>query len=81
MFIAADMQPHSVVENTGFKHIVRVLEPRYNGPSHVHVSQSVSQLHLYSTPLVGNDWSKIVSYIVYHQLCTIYPTECLADLI
>ncbi|KAL0184384.1 hypothetical protein M9458_020080, partial [Cirrhinus mrigala] len=28
MFIAADMRPYSVVENKGFKNLLKVLEPR-----------------------------------------------------
>ncbi|KAL6479259.1 hypothetical protein MHYP_G00126920 [Metynnis hypsauchen] len=32
LFIAADLQPYSVVENAGFKHLISVLEPRYSIP-------------------------------------------------
>ncbi|KAL6483820.1 hypothetical protein MHYP_G00086920 [Metynnis hypsauchen] len=33
LFIAADLQPYSVVENAGFKHLISVLEPRYSIPT------------------------------------------------
>ncbi len=39
--MAADMGPYSAIENTEFKDMVKVLEPCYKEPSHVHVSQSV----------------------------------------
>ncbi len=42
--MATDMQPHSAVENTGFKHVAKVLEFQYNVPSHVHVNQSCAAL-------------------------------------
>ena len=29
VFIGADMRPYSVVQNEGFKHMLKVLEPRY----------------------------------------------------
>ena len=32
-FIAKDMQPFSVVEDAGFRHMIKVLESRYNIPS------------------------------------------------
>lgn len=41
VFIAADLRPYSVVENTGFKHMMKVTEPRYEIPSHPHLSQKV----------------------------------------
>ncbi len=41
-FITANMQPHMVLENKGFKHMVKLLEPHYNVPSSVHFSQSVA---------------------------------------
>ena len=41
VLIAADMQPFSVVENTGFKHTVKVIEPRYEVPSPPYFSQRV----------------------------------------
>ncbi len=39
--IIADMFTYSVVENLGFKHMVKVLEPHYNVPSSVHFWASV----------------------------------------
>ncbi len=39
--MAADIWPYMVIENKEFKHMVKVLEPRHNVPSCVHVSQSV----------------------------------------
>uniref|UniRef100_A0A3B1JJI0 Zinc finger BED domain-containing protein 1-like n=1 Tax=Astyanax mexicanus TaxID=7994 RepID=A0A3B1JJI0_ASTMX len=41
LFIAADLQPYSVVENTGFKHLISVLEPRYSIPSRSHLTTKV----------------------------------------
>lgn len=41
MFIAADMRPYSVVENKGFKNMVKVLEPRYEIPSRTHFSMKI----------------------------------------
>lgn len=37
-FIVKDMRPFSVVENSGFKNLVAVLEPRYTIPSRQHFS-------------------------------------------
>ena len=34
VFIAADMRPYSVVLNEGFKHMLKVLGPRYDIPLH-----------------------------------------------
>ena len=41
MFIAADMRPYSVVQNEGFKHMLKVLEPRYDIPSRTHFSEKI----------------------------------------
>lgn len=41
VFIAKDMRPFSVVDNVGFRELVRVLEPRYHIPSRPHFSQEV----------------------------------------
>lgn len=41
VFIAADLRPYSVVENEGFKHMMKVIEPRYEVPSRPHFSQKV----------------------------------------
>lgn len=40
-FISANMWPYFIRQNSGFKHLLRVLEFCYNAPSHVHVSQSI----------------------------------------
>ncbi len=40
-FISKDMRPFSVVDNVGFRELVRVLEPRYHMPSRPHFSQEV----------------------------------------
>lgn len=37
-FIAKDLQPFSVVEDEGFRHLVKTLDPRYVVPSHTHFS-------------------------------------------
>ncbi|XP_057684886.1 E3 SUMO-protein ligase ZBED1 [Corythoichthys intestinalis] len=41
VFIAADLRPYSVVENAGFKHMIKVIEPRYQLPSRPHFSQKI----------------------------------------
>ena len=41
VFIGAHMRPYSVVQNEGFKHMLKVLEPRYNIPSHTHFSEKI----------------------------------------
>ncbi|XP_073491217.1 E3 SUMO-protein ligase ZBED1-like [Aquarana catesbeiana] len=41
VFIGADMRPYSVVQNEGFKHMLKVLEPRYNIPSRTHFSEKI----------------------------------------
>lgn len=41
VFIAVNMQPYSVIENTGFKHMVKVLELDYNMFSDMHFSRCV----------------------------------------
>ncbi len=38
VFIAADVRPYSVVQNEGFKHMLKVLEPRYDIQSRTHFS-------------------------------------------
>ena len=40
-FIAMDMRPFSVVENTGFQHLMAVAEPRYTVPSRTHFARTV----------------------------------------
>ena len=41
VFIAADMQPYSVVENSGFRHLISILEPRYKIPIRTHLTATV----------------------------------------
>ena len=41
VFIAADMRPYSVVENSGFRHLISILEPRYKIPSRTHLTATV----------------------------------------
>lgn len=41
VFIATDVRPYSVVQNEGFKNMLKVLEPRYDIPSHTHFSEKV----------------------------------------
>ena len=40
-FIASDMQPSSVVENTGFKQLLHVAEPRFKVPSRPYFTNTV----------------------------------------
>nr|XP_054592988.1 E3 SUMO-protein ligase ZBED1-like [Nothobranchius furzeri] len=39
-FIAVDMRPFSVVDNIGFREMLRVLEPRYNLPSRTYFTET-----------------------------------------
>ncbi|XP_059902138.1 E3 SUMO-protein ligase ZBED1-like [Gadus macrocephalus] len=41
LFIGADMRPYSVVQNKGYKHMLNVLEPRYDIPSRTHFSDNI----------------------------------------
>ena len=41
VFIGADMRPYSVVQNEGFKHMLKVLEPRYDIPLRTHFSEKI----------------------------------------
>ncbi|XP_039608816.1 E3 SUMO-protein ligase ZBED1-like [Polypterus senegalus] len=41
VFIATGLRPYSVVENAGFKYMIKVLEHRYEIPSRPHFSQKV----------------------------------------
>ena len=46
-FIVKDLRPYSVVENEGFRNLVRVMEPKYKLPSRQHFSDTaVPQLYL-----------------------------------
>ncbi|KAF3856034.1 hypothetical protein F7725_016757 [Dissostichus mawsoni] len=40
-FIAKDLRPYSVVENAGFRHLLKTLEPRYKLPSRSHFTENV----------------------------------------
>ncbi len=65
MFIAADVWAYVVLENTGFKHVVRVLEPIYNVPSRVHFSQSVV------LPCINERKLQFI-FVIYFFLLTIW---------
>nr|XP_054607202.1 E3 SUMO-protein ligase ZBED1 isoform X1 [Nothobranchius furzeri] len=41
-FIAKDLRPYSVVENPGFKHMLKTLEPRYKVPARSHFAEKVT---------------------------------------
>lgn len=40
-FIAKDLRPYSVVENSGFRNLMKILEPRYDMPSRNHFTNMV----------------------------------------
>lgn len=40
-FIVKDLRPYSVVQNSGFKNLIQVLEPKYTIPSRQHFSEKV----------------------------------------
>ncbi|XP_057181407.1 E3 SUMO-protein ligase ZBED1-like [Triplophysa rosa] len=41
VFIAKDIQPYSVVDDAGFQHLIKTLEPRYEIPSRAHFSSKI----------------------------------------
>ena len=41
LFIAKDLRPFSVVENSGFRKLLNILDPRYHIPSRPHFSETV----------------------------------------
>ena len=46
-FIVRDLRPYSVVQNEGFRNLVRVMDPKYTLPSRQHFSEKeVPQLYL-----------------------------------
>ena len=40
-YLATDMRPYSTVENEGFKHLIKTLDPRYDLPSRTHIATKV----------------------------------------
>ncbi|KAK3086886.1 hypothetical protein FSP39_024924 [Pinctada imbricata] len=40
-FLSKDMRPFSTVENEGFRHLIKTLEPRYNLPGRTHFTDKV----------------------------------------
>lgn len=71
VFIATDLRPYSVVENPGFKHMLNVIEPRYQVPSRPHFSQQViPALYKQTQAVVVNDLSKAsdIALIMYLYL-------------
>ncbi|XP_040209394.1 E3 SUMO-protein ligase ZBED1-like [Rana temporaria] len=40
-FIAKDLRPYSVVENSGFRYLLKTIEPRYKIPSRSHFTENV----------------------------------------
>ena len=41
IFIATDLRPYSVIENSGFRQLINTMEPRYQLPSRPHFSKVV----------------------------------------
>ncbi|KAG2456396.1 ZBED4 protein, partial [Polypterus senegalus] len=41
VFVAAAIRPYSVVQNKGFKHMIHVVEPRYDIPLRTHFSDNI----------------------------------------
>ena len=41
-FISKDLRHYSVVDNTGFRHLLKTLEPRYKLPPHSHLTERVT---------------------------------------
>lgn len=41
VYIAKDMQPYSVVNDRGFRFLMKLVEPRYSIPSHTHFSDKI----------------------------------------
>jgi len=77
-FIIKDLRPFSVVENSGFKNMVQILEPKYTLPSRQHFSDKMvpdiyedvknnvkKELHGKNVALTTDGWTSraIQSYI------------------
>ncbi|XP_040278276.1 E3 SUMO-protein ligase ZBED1-like [Bufo bufo] len=48
-FIAKDLRPYSVVENSGFRYLLKTIEPRYKIPSRSHFTENVIPALYYET--------------------------------
>ncbi|XP_060085252.1 E3 SUMO-protein ligase ZBED1-like [Ylistrum balloti] len=58
-FIAVDMRPFSVVETSGFKHMINTLEPKYSIPSRAHFSEKIiPEIYSESVNRVKNELSQ-----------------------
>lgn len=76
VFISTDLQPYSVVENTGFKHILKVIEPQYEIPSRPHISQKViPALYEQVKAAVVHDLSKASAVALTTDVWTSRGTE------
>ncbi|KAK0141840.1 Zinc finger BED domain-containing protein 1 [Merluccius polli] len=76
VFIAADMRPYSVVENKGFKKMIKVLEPRYEIPSRTHfTTKIVSELYEEQKNIIVDELSKASSVALTTDGWTSRATE------
>ncbi|XP_026087257.1 zinc finger BED domain-containing protein 4-like [Carassius auratus] len=67
-FIALDDQPLSAVENIGFRHLLGILEPRYEIPSRHHITTAM-------LPKVFNDVKKHVSGLLRDVSAVSFTTD------
>ncbi len=72
--MAADMGPYSAIENTEFKDMVKVLEPCYKEPSHVHVSQYVVLpcINQHKLQLLRNYQVAVLQWSITDILCYLF---------
>ena len=78
VFIAADMRPYSVVENKGFKNMIKVLEPRYEIPSRTHfTTKIVPALYEEQKKIIVDELSKASSVALTTDGWTSRATESL----
>ena len=76
LVIAKDLRPYSVVENSGFKHLVNVLDPKYVLPSRPHFSQVViPELYSETKAAVQDDLDKALSVALTTDGWTSRSTE------
>ena len=76
VFIAADKRPYSVVENKGFKNMIKVLEPRYEIPSRTHfTTKIVPALYEEQKKIIVDELSKASSVALTTDGWTSRATE------
>ena len=73
-FIGKDLRHYSVVHNTGLRHLLKTLEPRYKLPSRSHFTEKVTPALYHETKAQElSKGAKLVKYIYSHRKAQ--PTE------